>query len=172
MAWGPRYVRLARRLAASALKYVPDCLFITLEPEGEPSSPRDAWARRWRMILPLLEEGERILYIDADAVFRGRPEELRVKGNADFRAVPDGSGPFWRLGVLEISPTMRAARSLRRLAERLEAGPFFNDEPIFGEVVQETGATVEELPRNLNWCAAWGDRERFGNHLPLIETNV
>lgn len=169
-AWGKRYRAFAERLCLSAK-------LLGLEVEvlsrpGEAPSREAAWAARPALLASaLMDEDRPILYLDSDCVIRRRPDLGDVvPPGSDFAAAEFERGK-WRLGVLWIAPSNTALSVLRSL-DALQSLEPRNDEDLFPGLVRSLGAKVATLPNEYAWCVGWGDRERFGNRLPVIEANV
>lgn len=169
-AWGKRYRVLAERLRFSAQ-------LLGLEVEilsrpGEAPSREAAWAARPALLASaLMDEDEPILYLDADCVIRRLPDFAgHVPAGSDFAAA-EFAPRKWRLGVLWIAPSNTALSVLRSL-DALQSLEPRDDEDLFPGLVRDLGAKVATLPNEYAWCVGWGDKERFGNRLPVIEANV
>ncbi len=167
-AWGKLYRIYAERLKLSCERFGLELEIVSRD--GEAPSREAAWAARPKMLLEALEDGEPVLYLDADCQIRRLPEfEQMVPRDVDFAAV--WSGRAWRLGVLLVMPTLRARLVLQELHDA-QALELKNDEDYFPGIVKDVGAKVYELPRTYAWVEKWGDRQAVGNCSPVIEANA
>lgn len=170
LAWGEPYLQFAACLKKNAAQFGLDCEIITVD--GAPASPRDAYRMKPGLIRDRLKT-DSVLFLDADTVLHRSPvllQKLAQDPQVDAAAYSPRRG-YYVDGVILANPTDGARAWLDAWEEIFTAlGETFADTSIWAARTR-TQARVYHLPPDHCWVKAWGMKDRYGNHEPIIEPN-